>query len=210
MGIYHYPLQKQHTPTHSNATHKDPPYDAHKKQFTALEEEFMTLIGDVILFTAIADSPLLPPDMIQRLQTAGKHIEQLQKAAGCEGTGPWKAEDYVLALKQQRDVSLCEWLGLSGATTDAILTYEKLQVCWLETGDAVMTADGKGITCAQASDDGYCGNKQRPIADKQAFYHMELDHCKDVLEMKEFVRESGDLGEEKFLRRSVVGEWRVR
>ena len=171
----------------------------------------MTITEDAKQFNTIADLPLLSPDMIQRLQTAGGHIEQLQKATACEGTGPWKAEAYGLAVKQQRQMSLCEWLGGSGALIDTIMTYEELRVCWLETGDAVMTADGKGITRVQASNDVFVGSKQWPIGDEQALYRMELGFCQEVLELREeFARESGDLGEGKFLRGSVVRRWKVR
>ena len=95
-----------------------------------------------------------------------------------------------------------------GASIDTTMTYEELQVCWLETGDAVMTADGKGIMRAHASNDGYYG--MRPIGDEQALYRLELGYCMEVLDAREeFMRETGDLGEGKFLR-SVVGKWRIR
>ena len=64
--VYHYPPYIQHSSTHSNATHDDPLYNAHKKEATALQEKWMTLIEDEF-FTTITHSPLLPPDMIQRL-----------------------------------------------------------------------------------------------------------------------------------------------
>ena len=208
IGVSQHPSQEQHTPTHNNAAHEDALYDAH---ITALEDELMTLNMDAAQVNAIADFPLLPPDLILRFQTAGKHIEQLQKATACEGTGPWKVEAYSLAMQQERQMSLCEWLGGSRALVDTTLTYEDLKVCWLETGDAVMTADGKGIMRAQASNDEYVGNKQQPIGDELALYRMWLSDCQEVLELRdEFVSDSGDLGEGKFLRGSVVGEWRVR
>ena len=212
IGIYHYPLHKQHTPTHSNATHEDILYEAHKTRITALQDELMQIKEDANQFNTIADSPFLPPDLIQRFQTAGKHIEELQKATACEGAGPWKVEAYELAVQQERQMSLCEWLGGSAALTDTILTYEALIVCWLETGDRVMTADSKIIRRAQASNDIFVGNKQPPpLGDKQALYHMWLSYCQEVLELREeFMRDSGDLGEGKFLSGSVVGRWRVR
>ena len=114
-------------------------------------------------FNTIADSPLLSPDMIQRFRTAGSHIEQLQKATACEGTGPW-----------------------------------------------VMAADGK-ITRARIPNDVFVGNKQWPVGDEQALYSMWLSYCQEVLELREeFVSDSGDLGEGKVLRGSLVGKWRVR
>lgn len=208
--VYHYQPQVQHTPTHSNATHEDILYEAHKTRVTALQDEVATLIEDVAPFNTITNYLLLAPDIIQKFQAAGKHIEQLQKATACEGAGPWKAEDYVLALKQQRKLSLCEWLGGWGALINTTMLYEELKVCWLETGDAVMTADGKGIRRAQASNDGYHSNKQRPIGDEQALFRMELGYCREILESREeFMRDTGDLGEGKFLR-SVVAKWRLR
>ena len=212
IGIYHYPPQEQHAPTHINATHEDALYDAHKSHIIALQDDLMTLNQEAAQVNAIADCPLWPPDLIQKFQTAGKHIEQLQKATGCEGTGPWKLEAYTLAVQQGRQMSLCEWLGGSGALVDTGLTYEELKVCWLETGDAVMTADGKGITLVQAPNDVFIGNKQPPpFGDEQALYHTELSYCQEILELREeFVSDSGDLGEGKFLRGSVVGRWRVR
>ena len=177
---------------------------------TALEDELMAIDEDRKQFNTIAGLRLLSPDIIQRLQTAGGHIEQLQKATACEGTRPWKAEAYALAGKQQRQISLCEWLGGSGAVVDTIMTYEELRVCWLETGDAVMAADGT-ITRAQIQNDVFIGNKQWPVGDEHALYHMELGFCQEVLELREeFARESGDLGEGKFLRGSTVRRWKVR
>ncbi len=211
IGVYHYRPQEQHTLTHSNATYGDALYDVHKTDVTALEDELTTLNKEAAQINDIVERMLLPPDLIQRLQTAGKHIEQLQKATACEGTGPWKVEAYSLAVQQERQMSLCEWLGGSAALLDTKLTYEELKVCWLEIGDVVMAADGKEIRLAQASNDGYVGNKQVPIGDEQALYHMWLSSCQEVMELsEEFVRDSGDLGEGKFLRGSVVGEWRVR
>ena len=194
----------------SNATHVYVLYRGHEKQFTALKEELTTVFEDAKQFNTTTNYLLLPPEIIRQFQTAGRHIEQLQSAAACEGSGPWKAEAFGLALMQQRELSLCEWLGGSGAVIDIIMTYEELRTCWLETGDAVMTADGKGIKRAQASNDGYYGNNERPVGDDQALFHMELDNCMEVLESKEeFMRDTGDLGEGKFLR-SVVGKWRMR
>ena len=211
MGVYHYRPQEQHTPTHYNATYEDALYETHKIAITALQDELMTITEDRKQFNTIADSPLLSPDMIQRFQTAGSHIEQLQKATACEGTGPWKAEAYVIAVKQERQMTLCEWLGGSGALIDAIMTYHELRVCLLETGDAVMAADGR-IRRAQIPNDIFVGgNKQWPIGDDQALYTMWLSYCQEVLELKEeFVSDSGDLGEGKFLSGSLVGKWRVR
>ena len=117
----------------------------------------------------IADSPLLPPDTIQRLQTAGKHIEQLQKVAACEGTGP---EDYTIESYQQREFSLCEWLVVSGELVDELLTEQALRVCWLETGDAVLTAGGRAIMYT------------RPIESSQAFLDRELKLCREALESR--------------------------
>ena len=213
IGIYHYPPQEQYTPTQINTTHEDALYDAHKTLITALQNELTTLNKDAAQVNAIADYPLVPPDLIQKYQTAGKHIEQLQKATACERTGPWKVEAYRLAVQQKRQMSLCEWLGGSGALVDTVLTHEELKVCWLETGDAVMTADGKGITHLRASNDVFLGNtqQQQPFGDEQAWYHMWLSFCQEVLELREeFVSDSGDLGEGKFLKASVVGRWRVR
>ena len=210
IGLHHYPPQVQHTPTHINATHEDIFYEAHKPRITALQDELENLIEDISRFNTVTNYLLLPPDMIQKFQTAGEHIEQLQKATACEGAGPWKAEDLALALKQQRELSLCEWLGGWGASIDTIMIYEELRVCWLETGDAVMTADGKGIKRAQASNDGYYDNIKRPIGDEQALFRMELGYCREILESREeFMRDTGDLGEGKFLR-SVVAKWRLR
>ena len=74
----------------------------------------MTLMEDAF-FTTIAYSLPLPPDMIQRLQTMGKHIEQLQKAAACEEGRLWKIEAEI------RKRSLCELLGASGQRLEQIL-----------------------------------------------------------------------------------------
>ena len=195
---------------HYNVTHEDILYEAHKIAITALDDELMTITEDRKQVNTIAGLPLLSPDMIQRLQTAGGHIEQLQKATACEGTGPWKVEAYGPAIKQERQKSLCEWLGCSEALIDIIMTYEELRVCWLETGDAVMAADGT-ITRAQIQNDLYIGNRQWPIGDEQALYHMELGFCQEILELREeFARESGDLGEGKFLRGSTVRRWKMR
>ena len=115
----------------------------------------------------------------------------------------------MLALKQQREFSLCGWLGGWGATIDIVMTYEELRTCWLETGDAVMTADGKGIKRAQASNDGHYGNIERPFGDELALLHIELDCCMEVMEMRdEFLRDTGDFGERKFevSGRQVEGE----
>jgi len=90
------------------------------------------------------------------------------------------------------------------------MTYEKLRVCWLETGDAVMAADGR-ITRVQAPNHLYVGNIKWPIGDEQALYNMWLSYCQEVLELREeFATESGDLGEGKFLRGSTVRRWRIR
>ena len=121
MGIYHYQPQDQHTPTRYNATHEDFLYEAHKTAITALEEEFMAIREDGKRFNTFDNMPLSSSDMIQKLQTAEGHIEQLQKATACEGTGPWKAEAFALAAKQQRVMSLCEWLGTSEALIDAMI-----------------------------------------------------------------------------------------
>ena len=81
----------------------------------------MTLMQDAF-FTTIAHWPPLPPDMIQRLQTMGKHIEQLQKAAACEGERPWKVEAEI------RKRSLYELLGASGQRLERILrVFEELE-----------------------------------------------------------------------------------
>ena len=210
IGRHYYSPHAQHLPTSVNATHVDVLYGAHGKQFTALKEELTTLVEDVQQFDTITGSLLLTPEIIQKFHTAGRHIEQLQNAAACEGTGPWKAEAFVLALTQPREFSLCEWLGGWEATIDIAMTYDELRTCWLETGDAVMTADGKGIKRAQATNDGHDGNKARPVGDEQALLHIDLDCCMEVLELRdEFIRDSGDLGEGKFLR-SAIGKWRVR
>lgn len=207
IGPYHYPLQYLHSLTHSNAALEDHLFEAQKTLITTLHDELVTLFKDALQFNTITDYPLLPPDMIQRLQTAGEDIELLQKFTACEGMGPWNAEDFMLAWKQQRKVSLCEWLGGSGALIDRMVTLEELKVCWVETGCAVLTADGKGIMLAQASNDGCHGDKQRRIGGDQSLVHMELGRCKEILESrKEFRRETGDLGEGKFLRTQVEGE----
>ena len=195
---------------HYNATHEDTLNEVHKIAITALGDELMAIDEDRKQFNTIAGLPLLSTDMIQRLQTAGGHIEQLQKATACEGTGPWKVEACGLAVRQERPMPLCEWLGCSGAVIDTRMTYEELRVCWLETGDAVMAADGT-ITRAQIQNDLYIGNRQWPIGDEQALYHMELGLCQEILELREeFARESGDLGEGKFLRGSTVRRWKMR
>lgn len=185
-------------------------YHIHRTRITALRGELVALTEDIARFNRNTHSPLLSPDTTQKFQTAGKHIEQLQKAAACEGTRSWTDEDYELAAKRQRVLPLCEWLTGWGQTIDIINTYEELRVCRLEAGDAVMTADGN-IVRGQALNDGYWGDKERPIGDDQALLHMELDVCQEILESREeFVRDTGDFGEGKFLRSSVVGEWRVR
>ena len=206
IGLYHYPPQVQHTPMHSNAAHEDILFVAQETFIIALHDELVTIAKDATPINTISDYPLMLPDIIQRLQTAGKHIEQLQKATACEGTGPWKVEDHVLASKQQREVSLCELVGRLGASIDRMITFEELKICWVETGYAVLTADGKGIMLAQPSNDGYHGDKQRHIGGDQALVRMELGHCKEILESREeFIRDTGDLGEEKFLRSQVEG-----
>ena len=124
MGIYHYRPQEQHTPTRYNptrynATHEDILYQAHKTAITALEDELTTIVDHAGQFNAFDNKLLFSLDMIQRLQTAEGHIEQLQKATACEGTGPWKTEAFALAARQQRVMSLCEWLGTSGTVIHA-------------------------------------------------------------------------------------------
>ena len=184
-------------------------YHVHRTRITALRADLVTLTEDVARLNPNTYSPLLPPDTIQRFQTAGKHIEQLKKAAACEGTRSWTDEDYELAAKQQRVLSRCEWLTGWGQTIDRIITYEELRICWLETGDAIMTADGN-IVGAQALNDGYYGDKARPVGDDQALLRMDLDVCQEILDSREeFMRDTGDFGEGKFLR-SVVGKGRVR
>ena len=117
----------------------------------------------------------------------------------------------MLAVKQERQMTLCEWLGGSGALIDAVLTYHELRLCLVETGDAVMAADGKITRPRIANDIFVGGNKQWPVGDEQALYSMWLSYCREVLELRdEFVSDSGDLGEGKFLSGSLVGKWRVR
>lgn len=139
-----------------------------------------------------------------------RHIEQLQKATACEGTGPWKAEAYLLAVMQERQMSICEWLGGSRALNNAIMTYEEVRVCLVETGDAVMAADGK-ITHVQEPNHLYVRDIKWPIGDEQALWDMRLHYCQEVLELREeFARDSGELAEGKFLRRSMIRRWKMR
>ena len=88
---YHLP-HAQHLPTGINATHVDVLYGTHEKQFTALKEELTTLVEDAQQFNTITSYLLLTSEIIQKFHTTGRHIEQLQKAAVCEETGPWKVE----------------------------------------------------------------------------------------------------------------------
>ena len=116
----------------------------------------------------------------------------------------------MLAVKQERNMTLCEWLGGSGALIEAVLTYDDLRICLLETGDAVMAADGK-ITRPRIANDVFVANRKWPVGDEQALYSMWLDYCQEVLQLREeFVSDSGDLGEGKFLSGSLVGKLRVR
>ena len=63
-----------------------------------------------------------------------------------------------------------------------------------------MTTDGKTVTWVQASNTVDIIDKQWPIQDKQALYHKELSRCQEASELRdELIRESGDLGEGKFL-----------
>ena len=68
-----------------------------------------------------------------------------------------------------------------------------------------MTTDGKTVTWVQSSNTVDIIDKEWPIEHKRALYHKELSRCRGDLELRdELIRESGNLGEGKFLKRPVV------